>query len=257
MSIFEIGSGRYPQALALAWGTFQEDTLAHGNLMLPTLVEAAVRVGDRSAAAAGLERVEERATLAGTPWALGALARCRALTARGDDAEERYQESIDLLGTVPVAAELAWSRLLYGEWLRRRRRRSDARVQLRAAYEAFDSWGAGPFAQRAGAELLATGVTARRRTVETRFDLTPQERHVAVLAAAGLTNIEIATKVFVTTSTIEYHLSKVFRKLGISSRRQLAEALGQDASAGELAARPTLGSAPDAVAAPTGMDSRP
>jgi len=142
-----------------------------------------------------------------------------------DDAEELYQESIELLAKVPLAVELAWSRLLFGEWLRRRKRRSDARVQLRAAYESFASWGAVPFAERARVELLATGGTARRRSVETQLDLTPQERQVASMAASGLTNAEIATRLFVTTSTIEFHLSRVFRKLGITSRKQIASLL--------------------------------
>src|SRR5215472_1976828 len=143
----------------------------------------------------------------------------------GDDAEELYLESIELLAKVPLAVELAWSRLLFGEWLRRRKRRSDARVQLRAAYESFESWGAVPFAERARVELLATGETARRRSVETQLDLTPQERQVASLAASGLTNAEIATRLFVTTSTIEFHLSRVFRKLDITSRKQIARVL--------------------------------
>jgi DNA-binding CsgD family transcriptional regulator len=237
MSILEIGSGRYREALDHALETYTEDTVAHGNGMLATLVEAAVRVGDRSAAVAGLRRVEERAVQAGTPWALGVLARCRALVAEDDGAEKLYLESIDLLGTVPVAVELAWSRLLYGEWLRRCKRRSDARIPLRAAYESFDSWGAAPFAQRARAELLATGETARSRSVKTQFDLTPQERQVAVLAGAGLTNGEIATRLFLTTSTIEYHLNKVFRKLAISSRKQIAEALSRDSEAVEALVR--------------------
>jgi DNA-binding CsgD family transcriptional regulator len=144
-----------------------------------------------------------------------------------DGAEQLYQESIAQLGKVPVAVELAWSRLLFGEGLRRRRRRADARVQLRAAYESFESWGAAPFAERARVELLATGERARKRTVDTQFDLTPQERHVAMLAASGLTNPEIATQLFVTTSTIEFHLSRVFRKLGITSRKQIGRRLSE------------------------------
>jgi DNA-binding CsgD family transcriptional regulator len=158
---------------------------------------------------------------------LGLLARCRALMSDDDGAEQLYQESIAQLGKVPVAVELAWSRLLFGEWLRRRRRRADARVQLRAAYESFESWGAAPFAERARVELLATGERARKRTVDTQFDLTPQERHVAMLAASGLTNPEIATQLFVTTSTIEFHLSRVFRKLGITSRKQIGRRLSE------------------------------
>lgn len=227
LSIFEIGRGRYREALDALLPVFTDHPLVLGDVNLAGMVEAGLRAGDRKAAAMAMERLEERAPLAGTPWALGLLARCRALMTDDDGAEQLYQESIAQLEKVPVAVELAWSRLLFGEWLRRRRRRADARIQLRAAYESFESWGAAPFAERARAELLATGETARKRTVDTRFDLTPQERHVARLAASGSTNSEIATQLFVTTSTIEFHLSRVFRKLGITSRRQIGRRLSE------------------------------
>ncbi|MGW3123450.1 AAA family ATPase [Streptomyces sp. NPDC001107] len=227
LSIFEIGRGRYREALDALLAVFTDHPLILGDINLAGMVEAGLRAGDREAAVMAMERMEERAPLAGTPWALGLLARCRALMTDDDGAEQLYQESIAQLGKVPVAVELAWSRLLYGEWLRRRRRRADARVQLRATYESFESWGAAPFAERARVELLATGETARKRTADTQFDLTPQERHVAVLAASGLTNAEIATQLFVTTSTVEFHLSRVFRKLGITSRKQIERKLGE------------------------------
>ncbi|MFJ9895101.1 AAA family ATPase [Streptomyces sp. NPDC091280] len=232
LSIFEIGRGRYREALDAQLAVFADDPLVLGDINLAGMVEAGLRAGDREAAATAMARMEERAPLAGTPWALGLLARCRALTSEDDGAEELYRESIAWLGKVPVAVELAWSRLLFGEWLRRRRRRADARVQLRSAYEDFASWGAAPFAERARVELLATGERARRRTVDTRFDLTPQERQVAVLAASGLTNAEIATQSFVTTSTVEFHLSRVFRKLGITSRKQIGSRLRDTGSGG-------------------------
>ncbi|MFF4838181.1 AAA family ATPase [Streptomyces sp. NPDC001315] len=227
LSIFEIGRGRYREALDALLMVFAERSVIIGDTNLAGMVEAGLRAGDRKAAAMAMERLEERAPLAGTPWALGLLARGRALMTDDDGAEQLYQESISQLGKVPVAVELAWSRLLYGEWLRRRKRRADARVQLRAAYESFESWGAAPFAERARVELLATGETARKRTVDTQFDLTPQERHVAMLAASGLTNPEIATQLFVTTSTIEFHLSRVFRKLRITSRKQIGPRLSE------------------------------
>ena len=227
LSIFEIGRGRYREALDALLAVFTDHPLVLDDVNLAPMVEAGVRAGDRKAAAMAMERMEERAPVAGTPWALGLLARCRALMTDDDGAEQLYQESISQLGKVPVAVELAWSRLLFGEWLRRRRRRADARVQLRAAYESFESWGAAPFAERARVELLATGERARKRTVETQFDLTPQERHVAIRAASGLTNAEIATQLFVTTSTIEFHLSRVFRKLGITSRKQIGRRLSE------------------------------
>lgn len=207
LCILDLGGARYGEALRHALLAFEQEAPSQANLMLPLLVEAAVRAGDRPAAARALARLEERAQLAGTPWALGLLARCRALMDEGADAEIRYQESIDLLGKVPLAAEQARSRLLFGEWLRRRKRRAEARTQLRAAYEAFDSWGAALFAERARLELLATGETARKRVAGTVCELTPQERQVALPAVSGLTNAEIASRMFITTSTVEFHLN--------------------------------------------------
>ncbi|MFI0508096.1 DNA-binding CsgD family transcriptional regulator/tetratricopeptide (TPR) repeat protein [Streptomyces canus] len=227
LSIFEIGHGRYREALEALRAVFDHDPLVLGDINLAGMVEAGVRSGDRKAAVMAMERMEERAPLAGTPWALGLLARCRALMTDDDGVEQLYQESIAQLEKVPVAVELAWSRLLFGEWLRRRRRRADARIQLRSAYASFASWGAAPFAERARVELLATGETARKRTVDTQLDLTPQELHVATRAASGLTNAEIATQLFVTSSTIEFHLSRVFRKLGITSRKQIRQKLAE------------------------------
>ncbi|MEW2050989.1 helix-turn-helix transcriptional regulator [Streptomyces sp. NPDC005476] len=222
LCVLDLGMGRYEEALRHALPTYEEDVPSQGNLVLPLLVEAAVRAGERRTAALALMRLEERAQLSGTPWALGLLARCRALVDESAEAEKWHRESIDLLARVPVAAEHARSRLLFGEWLRRRRRRAEARVHLRAAYESFDAWGASLFAERARIELLATGETARRRVPETRFDLTPQERQVALLAAGGPTNTAIASQLFITTSTVEFLLNKVFRKLAITSRRQIA-----------------------------------
>ncbi|MDN3029019.1 LuxR family transcriptional regulator [Streptomyces sp. S.PB5] len=233
LTLFELGQGRYGQALKHARTVFEKDPPACGNLILTQLVEACVRTGDRAGASEALARLEERAPLAATPWALGSLALGRALTADGDDAEKFYQESLDLLHQSPLALEQARARLLFGEWLRRCRRRSDARTQLRAAYESFDAFGATPYTERARLELLATGARARRRSEETRFDLTSRERQVASMAAAGLTNSEIATRLFVTASTVEFHLSRVFRKLGITSRRQIPRTIGEQGSATE------------------------
>jgi DNA-binding CsgD family transcriptional regulator len=162
---------------------------------------------------------------AGTPWGLGLLARCQALMGPDEHAEAQYLTSVELLGRVPVDLDLAHTRLLFGEWLRRRRRRAQAREHLRAAHQLFDSCGAAGFAERARAELLATGEQVRKRTVPAPGDLTPQERQVAILAASGNTNAEIASRLFITVSTVEFHLNKVFRKLGISSRRQIAALL--------------------------------
>ncbi|MGW3445834.1 helix-turn-helix transcriptional regulator [Streptomyces sp. NPDC001076] len=227
LTLFELGQGHYRQAVQHARAVFEEDPPTCGNLVLPLLIEAGVRTGDRDGVTRALSRLAERAPLAGTPWALGTLALGRALTADGDEAEKLYRESVELLGQGPLALERARARLLFGEWLRRRKRRSDARKQLRAAYESFDAFGAVPYAERARTELLATGETARRRTEETRFDLTPRERQVASMAASGLTNGEIATRLFVTASTVEFHLNRVFGKLGIASRKQIPRRIGE------------------------------
>jgi DNA-binding CsgD family transcriptional regulator len=149
----------------------------------------------------------------------------RALASEGEDAEGHYRRSIDHLSGTRLRPEHARSRLLYGEWLRRERRRVDAREQLRAAFEAFEGMGAGAFANRARRELVATGERARRRTVETDDELTPQEAQIARLAAGELTNREIAAQLFISPSTVEYHLRKVFRKLDVRSRTQLADRL--------------------------------
>jgi DNA-binding CsgD family transcriptional regulator len=191
---------------------------------LPDMVEAAVRAHDMAAAHLALDRLAERATASGTAWAMGLSARSRALMT-GNDAEPSYKEAIDLLGSTRMAVELARTHLLYGEWLRRQKRKIDARDQLRVAHDLFATMGAEAFATRAADELLATGEHARRRSIGTTADLTAQEAHVARLAAGGDTNAEIAAKLFISASTVEYHLRKVFRKLSISSRRELKRSL--------------------------------
>jgi DNA-binding CsgD family transcriptional regulator len=159
---------------------------------------------------------------AGTDWALGIEARCRGLLS---DDESVYQESVERLARTRAALELARSRLIYGEWLRRENRRVDAREQLRAAHDMFSRIGAEAFAERAGRDLAATGETVRKRTVETLDELTTQEAQVARLAAEGRTNPEIGAQLFISPRTVEYHLRKVFTKLGISSRKDLRRAL--------------------------------
>jgi DNA-binding CsgD family transcriptional regulator len=222
LSVLDLGLGRYQSALDHAWAVFDDDPPSVGDLVLPVIVEAGVRGGNREAAEAALARMTERARAAGTPWGLGLLARCQALMSENEHAEACYRESADLLSRVPVALDLAHTRLLFGEWLRRRKRRAEAREHLRAAYQVFGSCGAVPFAERARTELLATGEQGRKRVALTANDLTSRERHVAILAASGHTNAEIAERLFVTVSTVEFHLNKVFRKLRISSRRQIA-----------------------------------
>lgn len=228
LTVLELGLGRYPEALAWGLQIFHDDPPGFGNRVLPEVVEAGVRGGDRAAAEMALTRLTERATAAATPWALGLLARSRALMATDSDAEPYYLEAVDRLAETAVRTELARAHLLYGEWLRRRKRRRDADVQLRTAHDMFTAMGAAAFANRAGAERRAAGQdTNDAPRVDNPFGLTPQESQVARQACAGATNAEIASRLFVTTSTVEYHLGKVFRKLGVTSRRQLAAALSE------------------------------
>jgi DNA-binding CsgD family transcriptional regulator len=192
---------------------------------MPELVEAAARSGDVDLAGEALHRLAKTTTPSGTDWALGIEARCRALVSAGADAERLYEEAIERLGRTRLRPELARAHLLYGEWLRRASRRVEARTQLRAAHELFEVIGMDAFAERAARELQATGETVRRRTPETRDDLTAQERQIAELARDGLSNPEIGARLFLSPRTVEWHLRKVFAKLGLRSRRELAKAL--------------------------------
>jgi DNA-binding CsgD family transcriptional regulator len=220
-------NGRYAQALEAARSSCEhEDLMAYGPA-LAELVEAGVRGGRPDEAALALHRLRERTRAAGTDWALGVEARCRALV--GDD-EATYREAVERLAASRAALELARSRLLYGEWLRRANRRTDAREQLRAAHEDFERFGAAAFAERARRELLATGETVRRVTADARDALTPQEVQVARLARDGHTNPEIGAQLFISPRTVEYHLHKVYRKLDVSTRRQLRDALEEQAA---------------------------
>ncbi|OYN82763.1 helix-turn-helix transcriptional regulator [Mycolicibacterium sphagni] len=228
LTVLELGLGRYPEALRWGLPILHDDPPGFGNRVLPEVVEAGVRGGDRAAAEAALTRLTERATAAATPWALGLLARSRALMAADSDAEIYYRDAIRRLAETAMRTELARAHLLYGEWLRRRKRRRDAQAQLCTAYDMFTAMGAAAFAGRTGAERRAAGqTTADAPRTDNPFGLTPQEAQVARQAGAGATNAEIASRLFITTSTVEYHLSKVFRKMGVTSRRQLASALAE------------------------------
>jgi DNA-binding CsgD family transcriptional regulator len=215
------GLGRYHEALAAARRACVQADVGPLTWVLLELVEAGVRSNTHDVASEALNRVEERTRASGTDWALGVLARSAALLSEGDQAEGLYHEAIELLGRSRVASHLARAQLVYGEWLRRENRRVDARVQLRAAHEAFSRVAAEAFAARALRELLATGETARRRTDETRASLTPQEAQIARLARDGLSNPEIGTRLFLSPRTVQYHLRKVFLKLEINCRNQL------------------------------------
>jgi DNA-binding CsgD family transcriptional regulator/tetratricopeptide (TPR) repeat protein len=202
---------------------------------LPELIEAASRSGQTRLAADALGRLAEATSTCRTDWAQGIYARCRALLSDGQDAEGWYRDAVGRLSRTGFPPELARAHLLYGEWLRREGRRADARAQLRTAHEMFDAIGMLAFAERARRELLATGETVRKRTAGTHDQLTPQEAQIARLARAGLSNQEIGAQLFLSARTVEWHLSKVFTKLEISSRRQLQQALPDGASAGPMA----------------------
>jgi DNA-binding CsgD family transcriptional regulator len=221
-SVLYNGLGRHDAARDAAWEAFQPDPIGYGTYLVPELAEAASRTGDRPLVESALEWLSERTGVISSGWASGIEARVRALLSEGEVAESLYRESIAHLAGTRVRLELARTHLLYGEWLRRERRRLDARKHLRTALEAFTSMGTEAFARRAERELLATGERARKRTVDTLDQLTPQETQIARLAAKGTTNREIAAQLFITQSTVEYHLRKAFRKLDVKSRTQLA-----------------------------------
>jgi DNA-binding CsgD family transcriptional regulator len=222
--VLELGLGNY----AAAFATATKDERANPFLSIaahPDLIVAAVRCGEREAALAAVEEYRVRAEAIGTSTALGFLARSEALLADDDSAEEHYRRAIGHFRLRPGDLQGARAHLLYGEWLRRRKRRLEARTELRIAHETFLASGAAAFAERARMELAATGEHVRRRAVDTATELTSQEAQIASLAAQHRTNAEIAAKLFLSASTVDYHLRKVYRKLGISSRRMLSPAL--------------------------------
>jgi len=220
------GECRYGEAMAAAeQGRRYPDDLGLGTWSVVELVEAAVRSGQMDKAKTAFGQLLEATSAIESDWVLGIAARCRALVSEGDEAERLYREALERIGRTGVHVELARAHLLYGEWLRRAGRRVDARRELRAAYGLFAGMGVEGFAERARRELLATGETVRPRNVEVFAELTPQETEVSRLAGAGYTNSEIARKLFLSERTIEWHLRKVFTKLGIRSRRQLRDAV--------------------------------
>ncbi len=220
------GLARYEQALSSSLqASEQTPELYLAAWALPELTEAAVRTGNDALAVDALKRLAESTEQSETDWGRGIFARSKALISDGETAEEHYQEAIECLGRTALRPEHARAYLLYGEWLRRQRRRMDARDQLRRAHDMFEEIGMLAFAQRALYELRATGETVRKRREDTRDDLTPQEEQIARLALEGKTNPEIGAQLFLSPRTVEWHLRKVFAKLGIASRRGLRDAL--------------------------------
>jgi DNA-binding CsgD family transcriptional regulator len=225
LAVLYNGLARYPEALAAAQRSHGRHPAGGMVQALAELVEAAMRCHQREVAQAALDTLSVRTRLGSTDWGLGVEAYSRALLAEGTAAEELYTEAIGRLGRTRMRLPLARAHLLYGEWLRRQRHRTDARAQLRTAHDLFEAMGARSFAGRARQELTATGATAHSRRNATLDELTPQEARIASLAGEGLSNPEIAARLYISKGTVDYHLNKVFRKLGIRSRAQLHHAL--------------------------------
>jgi ATP/maltotriose-dependent transcriptional regulator MalT len=231
------GLGRYHDALAAAIPASEHPEELQSPLWLHELVEAAVRSGEPERAAAALQELSQMTAIIGTDWALGIEARSRALLSDGDEAERLYREAIEYLVRTEARVELARAHLVYGEWLRRENRRVDARGELRTSHDMLASIGAEAFAARAARELAATGETVRKRAVDTLEEPTPQEAQIARLARDGLSNPEIGAQLFISPRTVQYHLRKVFTKLGITSRTQLHRSLPGEAGVTSLMSR--------------------
>jgi DNA-binding CsgD family transcriptional regulator len=227
-AIFHNGMGQYQRALAFATEASREPWEWGAHWFFHELIEAAVRAGQRAIAERTLERLAETVRPSGSKWGAGVYTRSQALLATTSMAEDLYNDALALLSESTIRPELARTHLLYGEWLRRERRRVDARTHLRTAFELFTEMGIHAFAERTRRELLATGETVRKRATGKDDELTAQESQIARLARDGLSNPEIATRLFISARTVQFHLSKVFTKLGINSRGQLHRVLPPD-----------------------------
>ncbi|HVM65131.1 MAG TPA: LuxR C-terminal-related transcriptional regulator, partial [Acidimicrobiales bacterium] len=226
-AILHNGMRRFEEALIVARQADEQPWEWGSHLYFHELIEAAVRSGHIAAAEAELERLGEMVSVTNSDWGLGLHVRSRALLSDGAEAEELYREAVERLERSPVRPEAARAHLLYGEWLRQQGRRADARQHLRAAYEQMSAIGIEAFAERARHELVATGDTVRKRSIDTFDELTPQELQIARLAAEGRSNPEIGSELFISARTVEWHLRKVFTKIGVTSRNQLRERLAR------------------------------
>jgi len=224
-AVLHNGLGRHAEARDAARSAFEPDHLGFGPFVVPELAEAAARTGDGALLASVHDWLTQRTRVTRSRWSLGTEARVRALMSEGESAERAYLDALHHLGRTWLRPELARAHLLYGEWLRREGRRVDARAQLRAAHGMLAAMDMVAFAERARRELLATGEKVRKRAVDARDELTGQERQIAGLARDGLSNPEIGARLFLSSRTVEWHLGKVFAKLGITSRMDLRDAL--------------------------------
>lgn len=228
LGVLELSLGNYEEAVTRLVPAYVDDTPLVGTQALPDLVEASVRAGQTELAEGALERLTERACASSTPLALGLLARSRALAGAPDDVPDQYDEALRRLSETRSAPQLARTHLLYGEWLRRQRLRGESRDQLHSALQMFEASGLEAFAERTRVELRATGERVRRRVPGLPEELTPREAQIAALVSEGEGNRQIAAQLFVSPSTVEYHLSKIFRKLGVTSRTQLAHHVSRE-----------------------------
>jgi ATP/maltotriose-dependent transcriptional regulator MalT len=219
------GQSRHAEALEAIRSAVERDHAGYGPFLVPELVEAAARTGDAASLSFAREWLTNRTAATPSDWSAGIETRLRALVSDGETADAFYRRSIDHLRRTRLRPELARAHLIYGEWLRRQARRSDARGELRKAHQLFTDMGMAAFAERARIELVATGEKVRKRSAETRDELTAQEEQIAVLARDGLSSREIGARLFLSPRTVEWHLGHVFRKLGIRSRRELSRAL--------------------------------
>jgi DNA-binding CsgD family transcriptional regulator len=224
LTMLEVTKCNYEVALGHARVLLDDNGPYFGAMVLPEAVEAAVHCDDQATAGLALARLASRAAVSGTEMARGLLARSRALVMGEDDSEALFAEAIQHFENCRNSLQLARTHLLFGEWLRRRRRRLEARRHLRTAYDSFEASGIANFAERARLELAATGVQAREQAVRTSQELTERESQIAGLVAAGATNAQVATQLFISSNTVDYHLRHIYRKLGVSSRTMMAAA---------------------------------